>query len=217
MAVIAVVNLKGGVGKSTIAVNLACELAGRKRQVVLVDADEQGTATEWAQAGRLPIRCDAMPLRSEREVQSWLRRVLALNEDAVVIDCPPRLAAVTEAAVGVADLALIPVGASGADLAATSAALALVAQARLARSDSGPACLLIPSRVDKRTASGREIETVLAGLGEPVGPTVHQRAAMVDAFSSGQWIGDYASGSGAHDDVRALAQRVTRVLKNNNR
>lgn len=208
MTVIAVVNLKGGVGKSTIAVNLASEMATRKRGVVLIDADEQGTAAEWAQAGRLPVRCEAIPLFSERDTQVWLRRILALKSDLIIIDCPPRLAAVTEAAVGIADLALVPVGASGADLAATSSALSLLASAREHRDDRGPSCLLIPSRVDRRTAAGREIDTVLTQLGEKVGPAVHQRAAMVDAFSSGQWIGDYAPGSPAHDDIRALAAAV---------
>jgi chromosome partitioning protein len=42
--IIAIGNLKGGTGKSTIAVNLACRLAEKQRSVVLIDADPQGTA-----------------------------------------------------------------------------------------------------------------------------------------------------------------------------
>src|SRR5215468_6977340 len=45
--IIAVLNLKGGCGKSTIAVNLACELASSGSKVLLVDNDSQGTATHW--------------------------------------------------------------------------------------------------------------------------------------------------------------------------
>ncbi len=52
--IIAVGNLKGGVGKSTLAVNLACQLAGSLR-VHLVDADAQATAAEWLAGGSLPI------------------------------------------------------------------------------------------------------------------------------------------------------------------
>jgi IS30 family transposase len=51
----------------------------------------------------------------------------------------------------------------------------------------------------------------LEGFGEPVGPTIHQRASFVDALSSGQWIGDYASGSDAGNDIAALADAVRKV------
>ncbi len=52
---VAVGSLKGSVGKTTVAVNLACALAGTVSTVVLVDLDAQSTATEWREAGHLPI------------------------------------------------------------------------------------------------------------------------------------------------------------------
>ena len=52
--IIAVGNLKGGTGKSTIAVNLASCLAERERSVALIDADPQGTAAAWLREGPPP-------------------------------------------------------------------------------------------------------------------------------------------------------------------
>jgi chromosome partitioning protein len=207
---IGVANLKGGVGKSTVAVNLACELADRNRSALIVDADEQGTVAEWTRAGKLPVPCEYKPLRSDRDVQAWARAVLVLQADYIVIDCPPRLTFGTQAAVAIVDLVLVPVGASGADLAATNAALELVRTARRERNDRGPKCLLVPSRVDRRTMAGREIDGVLEQLGETVGPAISQRTSHVDSFSAGLWIGDYAPHSAAHEDIRALADRVIR-------
>ena len=90
LKIIAVVNLKGGVGKSTIAVNLACELASRQ-SVVVVDADSQATASDWARRGDLPARVEAMPLEAETPVGPWVEEVLGLEADHVVIDCPPHI------------------------------------------------------------------------------------------------------------------------------
>ncbi len=210
--IVAVANLKGGCGKSTIAVNLTAELAGQSRAVALVDADTQGTATAWLAQGGLPVHGEFMPLENPRNTAKWTRQVLDLDAGLVVIDCPPHVGAASVAAVGIADLVLIPVTASGADLVATVEAIELVGQAREQRQDGGPACLLVPSRIDRRTRPGREIEAALKGFGEPIGPAIGQRTAFVDAFSAGEAINTYAPNSKAHDEIQALARAITRRL-----
>jgi len=213
--VIAVGNLKGGVGKSTLAVNLACETFSKRRSVILVDADAQGTASYWLGLGRLPIRGEAMPLENQRDADRWIRRVIALrNEvDLVIIDLPPHIGAATEAALVIADLFIVPVTASGADILATEKALTLLKEARRVRGDGKPACLVVPSKVDRRTAAGREVEEALKQLGEPVTPAICQRTAFVDSFSAGEWIGDFAPESLAATEIETLAESVQRVLK----
>ena len=64
--IIAVANIKGGTGKSTIAVNLAAELAGPRRTVAVVDADAQGTATAWLAQGDFLVRSESLPLDNTR-------------------------------------------------------------------------------------------------------------------------------------------------------
>lgn len=206
----AVANLKGGTGKSTIAVNLACELAERGASVAFVDADEQGTASYWIGRGDYPIEVKAAFVG--RDVDGWSSRVAALDADIVVIDSPPQIGDATQAVIDIADVILIPALASTADIMATGKALALVRAARERRRDRGPKALLVPSRVDRRTASGREIEAVLLEFGEPVAPIVRQRTAFVDCFTAGQWIGAYAPASDAYLDIQALAAVVRRML-----
>jgi chromosome partitioning protein len=81
-------------------------------------------------------------------------------------------------------------------------------QARKARGGDKPACLLVPSKVDRRTASGREIEAVLFDFREPVAPAAVQRAAHDDAFTAGQWIGHYAPRTAAHTEVEGLVALI---------
>ncbi len=211
--ILSIVSLKGGTGKSTLAVNLACALARGRRTVHLIDADAQGTATAYAAAGELPITTDPMPLEREQDAPRWIARVLDVKADVIVIDCPPHLRAATEAAVGLADLVLIPCGASGVDLLATVEAVELVHRARASRPDGGPKCLLVPSRIDRRTAVGREIEDALRRLGEPVGPAIGQRTAFVDAFAAGMPVNEYAPRSKASAEIDALAGAVKRSIR----
>ena len=211
--VIAVVNLKGGCGKSTIAVNLACELASHGDSVFLLDNDSQGTANHWLRHGRLPIEGEFMPLENDEDGERLIRAATAKCDRYVVLDAPAHVGAATQAAGKIADLVLIPVTASGVDLVATRAAVDLIQQARTVRRGGGPKCLIVPSKIDRRTDAGRQIEAQLRSFGEPVGPTIHQRTAFVEAFGVGQWIGDYAPSSSAHCDITSLAIAVKRSLR----
>lgn len=212
MPIVALGNLKGGVGKSTLAVNLACELAA-SRSVYLIDADAQATAAEWMAGGTLPIKGEALPLDDERKAVAWIKRVQGIKADLVLIDLPPHTGAVTAAALILADLFLVPVAPSGLDLRAASKALDLLQEARQARGQGQPRALLVPSRVDRRTGAGREIEAALHEMGEPVGPAIGHRAAFVDSATAREWIGGFAPRSVAHQEIQALAAVVDRITR----
>jgi chromosome partitioning protein len=211
---IAVGNLKGGTGKSTIAVNLACALAADGREVALVDADGQGTATDWHAGDRLPVRVEPWPLGGERDAQQWVQKVLALKVAMadIVVDLPPQVGSGIASALLIADLFVIPVTPSGVDLRATGKALDLLRRARAVRGADQPACLIVPSRVDRRTAIGRRIQGTLERFGLRVGPAIPQRAAHVEAFDAGAWVGAYAPNSPAHREVIALKKCILELF-----
>ena len=216
--IITVGNLKGGTGKSTIAVNLACELAAGLAggSVLLIDADAQATASDWLTAGGgpPPVALLPLPLTLARDAETWVPRVLRLREryDVIVVDLPPQLGSGIASALLLTDLLLVPVTPSEVDLRATAKALELLRRARTSRGGERPACMLVPSKVDRRTALGRRATTLLDRFGLRVGPTVRQRAAHVEAFGAGKWIGAHAPGGPAHAEIRALAEAVAATL-----
>src|SRR3954452_17716780 len=86
-AVVAFTNLKGGAGKTTLAINIAAALATKGPPVILVDADAQATSVAWGGAGRLPMRVNALPIggEGERALEGWLAHVVALRREAEFI------------------------------------------------------------------------------------------------------------------------------------
>ena len=210
--IIAIGNLKGGTGKTTIAVNLCGALAnGADHPVALVDADQQASASAWlAQTGEAGLSCHVLPLETTGNAHRWLGQVrdLAEENDYVLIDLPADIGPATQAAVAGADLVLVPVTPSPLDFHAAAQVIKLLRGVREARSDGHPACLLFGSKVDRRTVVGRGIEIALKEFKEPVGPSVCQRTAFVSAAVRGGWVGAYAAESPARDEIAALANRV---------
>lgn len=211
---IAVGNLKGGTGKSTIAVNVACALAEAGHRAVLLDADSQRTTSRWHERGRLPVKLAICPLNTDRDAGHWVTEVLSLKArcDRLVVDLPPQMGSGLASALLIADLFLVPVTPSGIDLCATGCALEVLRQARAVRGSRKPACMLVPSRVDRRTAVGRGIQMSLTQFGLTIGPPIRQRSVHVQAFDTGRWIGDEAPNSSALSEFRVLRDQVDAEL-----
>ena len=208
MRIIGVVGRKGGSGKTTIAVHLAAILAAQGRSVVLVDADQQGSARHWAEPGALPMEVQHRPLESDGQVRAWSAAIRALKADFVVLDSPPHLDAALGGVIGLCDVAVIPCGPSGMEVLATNDTVALIREIRAARGGRKPVMVLVPNRTDHRTLSGRELPKALKDLGEPVGPEIRARMAFADAFNTGQWVGAFAPNSAAHREMKRLADFV---------
>jgi chromosome partitioning protein len=212
MTILGICGRKGGSGKTTLAVHLAGEFVRRGRAVVVADCDIQASARQWAEPGNLPMEVRPMPLESDDDVTRWSADVRALDVDMVVLDSPPHLDAALGGVIGVSDLVLVPCAPSGLDLMAAAETVGLVREVRALRGDGGPAILVVPNRVDKRTASGRELAEALLDLDEPVATGLGHRTAFSDAFNAGEWVGDYARHRTAHREIRVLADEVAAAL-----
>jgi len=211
--VIGVIGRKGGVGKTTVAIHLAAELASGRRKVVVVDADVQGSATYWAEPGNLPVEVVHLPLEGASAVAAWNRDIQNLDADVVVVDGPPHLDAALGGIIGLADVVVVPCGPSGLDLVATGEVVGLVHEIRSNRSDGGPKLVIVPNRVDCRTNTGRELPDALKDLKEPIAPSLGDRTAFSDAFNAGEWVGAYAPRSKAHREIQAVAKFIWRRMR----
>lgn len=210
MKIISVLQQKGGVGKTTIAVNLTEQLQqlfGLK--VVIADADAgQHSSSLWIQQGHGGV--EAHPVAVDGKGENLREEISAIKADVVIIDLPPALAEVSMRAAFWSNLILIPVRASLLDLEAAKNAIELARQA-IAR-DGGKRLLLIPSQVQLQTAVGRELRATLDKLGPVSRATICSRVAYVESPLKGVGVGLYAPGSTAHQEMGMLAEEVAAIL-----
>ena len=210
MLTITVSSLKGGVGKSTLTLNLAAALHRAGHRALIVDADPQGSCVVWA-AKAAELEHDGPPVVAIGG--KTLRRDLAQvgqGFDVVVIDSPPRMALEARAAMLAADLVLMPVTPGAPDVWALAETVDVLEEARQARPELLAAVVL--NKLSK-TAIATATRTALAGLGVPLlDAALGQRVAFAEAFAVGQGAVDYAPKGDAAHEVRRLVRAVLGAL-----
>jgi chromosome partitioning protein len=213
MAIIAVAGRKGGIGKSTIAGNLAAEFAAMKRSVRLLDADPQHSLVAWAEQG------DGILARAVEKVEGGAGRLRARarqaekDADIVLIDTPPGAPEIAYEAALAADLMLLPCGPSPLDLFALKEVLSLGLKARAERRSKKPRIRFVPSKVLMSTTLGRGLASSLKDMGKKVLPPIGQRIVVAEAVAAGLTVAEYAPNSAAHEEFRELAKAVDKILK----
>jgi chromosome partitioning protein len=208
MRVIAVLNQKGGSGKTTIAMHLARALKLDGADVLLVDSDPQGSARDWA-AVREDQPVPVVGL-DRPTIERDLKRLV--HTDFVVIDGAPQASDLAVSAIKAASFILIPVQPSPYDIWATADLVELVKQ-RIEVTDGSLQAAFVVSRAIKGTRIGAEVVDALADYGLPVlKARITQRISYPGTAAVGTTVLDMEPAGDAAAEVRALAVELKQKL-----
>jgi chromosome partitioning protein len=184
-----VMNPKGGVGKSTLATNLAGYYASRGHAVMLGDVDKQQSAREWLKLR--PAQCT--PILSW-DLERGKPAKPPKEASHIVIDTPAGLSdKVLEQVISPARRVIVPLQASMLDILATKQFLADLADDRAVRK-SDALIAVVGMRVDTRTRAFDELQRFLDGLGLPVLGYIRNTQNYVQLAARGLTLFDIAPG-----------------------
>jgi chromosome partitioning protein len=211
--ILAVANIKGGVGKTTLAVNLTIARALSGRDVLLVDADEQGSAADFTQ-----LRTEqtgsagytAMRLKG-REVRSEIGKLQGKFDD-IIIDVGGRDNEGLRAALTVANKVLIPVQPSSFDVWSFDRITALVSEAKIIN----PAlrAIAILNAADSQGQDNIEAQDALKEVEgiETLSEVIVRRKAFRNAAAQGRSVLDMSpKDPKAVEEVAALVETLFKI------
>ncbi len=208
MRVITFVTQKGGTGKSTLATNLSVAAVQAGEVVVTFDLDKQGTLAAWGniRQGEAPAVVTVPPNRTG-ELGEVLKAV-AGRFTLAILDTAGTHDPITQSAMGLADLCLVPLRPTRPDgLAIKPTVEALI------REHKQFGFILNQCVTNARSSRASEMAAGLASLGLLAEPMIHQRADYQDAFSTGQGVTEYAPKGQAAEEIRELWSWVNRQAK----
>ena len=207
--IISFLNQKGGVGKTTLSVNVAGCLARQGHRVLLIDADKQGSATTWAS-----LREDA-PFQVVSMARANMARdalKLAQDYDHTIIDGPPHAEEIARSCIVASDFVALPIEPSGLSTWASDLTVRQVKEAQ----EFKPylKCGFVVSRKIGKTVIGRDIRNMAAEAGLPILESeIEQRVAFAEGMTMGQTIFEWAGDSNAAREIEHLTKEIERYVE----
>jgi chromosome partitioning protein len=184
MLSILVANIKGGVGKTTVATHLAAAFAATGRQTVLADVDRQKSSLGWL--ARRPVTATVIA------ALDWTKEIGSVPKgtEVLIIDAPAALKAKdVEQLVAEADVVVLPLLPGAFDEQATERFLKKLEELKPIRK-SRKAVAVVGNRVRARTRAADRLDTFLGTVGHRVVTRLRDSQAYPDAAAAGLTLFD---------------------------
>ena len=207
--IICVAQQKGGAGKTTLVSNLAIAFVAEGKSVALLDTDPQGSLGKWLDI-REAILGENVKLRFATATAYGISRAIRSvsgEADVILVDTPPKADSDVRWVLRESDLMLVPVTASQADVWATHDILDLADRA-------GKPTHIVMNRTRAGTRVGEDVAKSVAGLGaKQLNSSLANRGIYAEALGRGLGVIEAKRSSPAANEVRALANEVSAILK----
>ena len=206
--IISFLNQKGGVGKTTLSFNTACELANREYKILFVDSDIQGSAGLIGSARETDLSFPLISIANPG-INKELNK-LKSEYDHIIVDGIPSISKITQSTILASDLVIVPVQPAGVDVWASESLIEMVDAASVINPDVIVGIVL--NRFDgNRVLSKGILDMIQDTDWQLFDTTIGNRAVFQKSVTYGQSVSELEPGGKADIEIKNLVEEILKL------